>query len=176
MPSRAYKEMTLQQLRSFCETARLGSFKAAATSLALSQPTVWAQVHALERQFGVKLVEPYGRGCRLTSLGNALLEHAAPLLEGIGTLRQSLIDCQSATDAHVTVATTPRILSEDWPEAVDAFEKRWPDVRRDSTMPFPFFGNRQALDPNVRGSERDGLYARPVEGPIALGISRWRRS
>jgi DNA-binding transcriptional LysR family regulator len=158
MPSRAYKEMTLQQLRSFCETARLGSFKAAATSLALSQPTVWAQVHALERQFGVKLVEPYGRGCRLTSLGNALLEHAAPLLEGIGTLRQSLIDCQSATDAHVTVATTPRILSEDLPEAVDAFEKRWPDVH----LTFYELTQDEVIDAVRKGQVDLGLTTTPV--------------
>jgi DNA-binding transcriptional LysR family regulator len=128
MASRAYKEITLQQLRSFCETARLGSFKAAGNSLGLAQPTVWAQVHALEEQFGMKLVEPYGRGCRLTPAGLALLEHSAPLLTGIGTLKQCLVDSQKAAESHVTVATTPRILSEDLPEAVDIFEKRWPDV------------------------------------------------
>jgi DNA-binding transcriptional LysR family regulator len=128
MAPRAYKEITLQQLRSFCETARLGSFKAAGTSLGLAQPTVWAQVHALERRFAVKLVEPYGRGCRLTPSGAALLEHAAPLLTGIGTLKQSLVDSQAAAESHVKVATTPRILSEDLPEAVDIFEKHWPEV------------------------------------------------
>src|SRR5947209_1448390 len=57
--SRAYKEITLQQLRSFCETARLGSFTAAAASLRLAHPTVWKQVHILEREFGTQLVEPY---------------------------------------------------------------------------------------------------------------------
>jgi DNA-binding transcriptional LysR family regulator len=126
--SRAYKEITLQQLRSFCETARLGSFKAAAASLRLAQPTVWAQVHALERQFGVKLVDTYGRGCRPTPAGAALLEHCVPLLTGIGTLKQSIHDSQMAADLHMTVARTPRILSEDLPEAVDVFEMHWPNV------------------------------------------------
>src|SRR5262245_41075389 len=65
----AYKEITLQQLRSFCETARLGSFKAAASSLGLAHPTIWQQVHALERELDAQLVEPHGRGCRLTEEG-----------------------------------------------------------------------------------------------------------
>jgi hypothetical protein len=51
----AYTEITLQQLRSFCETARLGSFTAAAASLGLAHPTVWQQVHAVEREFGEQL-------------------------------------------------------------------------------------------------------------------------
>src|SRR2546428_11145744 len=74
---RAYKEMTLQQLRSFCETARLGSFSAAAAALGLSHPTVWKQVHALEREFGAQLVKPFGRGCQLTEAGRVLAELAA---------------------------------------------------------------------------------------------------
>src|SRR5438445_84677 len=46
--NRSYKELTLQQLRSLCETADQGSFIGAARALGLSQPTVWKQVHALE--------------------------------------------------------------------------------------------------------------------------------
>ena len=56
----AYKEITLQQLRSFCETILRGSFTAAAAALDLAHPTVWKQVHGLEHRLGVKLVEPHG--------------------------------------------------------------------------------------------------------------------
>jgi molybdate transport repressor ModE-like protein len=83
MPQRAlrhaYKEIQLQQLRSFCETARLGSLTAAANSLGLSQPTVWEQVHALERDLGVPLMERHSRGCRLTENGRRVAVLAAPL-------------------------------------------------------------------------------------------------
>ena len=54
--SRRYKDTTFQQLRSFYETARLGSLSAAADQLDLSHPTVWAQVHALERDLGEALI------------------------------------------------------------------------------------------------------------------------
>ena len=59
---RAYKEITLLQLRSFCETVRLGSLTAAADSLGLARPTVWKQVHALEHHLGMQLVEPIRAG------------------------------------------------------------------------------------------------------------------
>ena len=71
--NRSYKELTFQQLRSLCETARQGSFLAAAGALKLSQPTVWKQVHALEREFGAKLVEPHGRGCAMTAAGQSAI-------------------------------------------------------------------------------------------------------
>jgi molybdate transport repressor ModE-like protein len=73
-----FKELSLQQLRSFCETARLGSLTAAADSLGLSQPTVWEQVHALERVFGMKLLQRRARGSELTPAGRLLAELAAP--------------------------------------------------------------------------------------------------
>src|SRR4051794_23504488 len=104
--SHAYKEMTLQQLRSFCETVRLGSFSAAAASLGLSHPTVWTQVHALERRFELKLVETHTRGCRATEAGSLLAELAAPLVTGFGSLEQTFRAAQSQAAARLVIAAT----------------------------------------------------------------------
>ena len=76
--SPTYKRLTLQQLRSLCETGRLGSFWAAAHALDVSHPTVWKQVHALEREFHVRLVETDHSGCQLTPAGRLLVEMAGP--------------------------------------------------------------------------------------------------
>src|SRR5437016_1563011 len=127
--SRAYKEITLQQLRSFCETARLGSFTAAAASLGLAHPTVWKQVHVLEREFGAKLVEPYGRGCRLTEAGRLLAELAGPTVASIGDLKRHFQEAFAKVETRLTVVSSPRILVEDLPECVIEFERRWPHVR-----------------------------------------------
>src|SRR5262252_8234799 len=85
---RAYKETTIQQLRSFYETAHLGSFVAAAASLGLANPTVWQQVRALERDLGVRLLEPDGRGCRLTEDGAVLAQLVGPLVSGLASLKR----------------------------------------------------------------------------------------
>lgn len=128
-PRRAYKEIRLQQLRSFCETARLGSLKGAAEALELAQPTVWEQVHALEREFKTKLVEPHGRGCQLTEDGRLLAGLAAPLVAGIDALKRDFETARDQVETWMTLATTQRILVEDLPEVLREFERRQPRVR-----------------------------------------------
>lgn len=125
---RKYKEVRLQQLRSFCETARLGSLTAAAASLGLAQPTVWEQVHALERDLEAVLVERQPHGCKLTDAGRLLAEMAAPLVTGIDSLKHRLQEAQSHAVSQLTVAATQRILVEDLPESVSQFERKHPQV------------------------------------------------
>jgi DNA-binding transcriptional LysR family regulator len=126
--SRRYKESTFQQLRSFYETARLGSLSAAADSLGLSHPTVWAQVHALERELGCKLIEPFGRGSRLTLAGQRFAELVGPVVLGAASLRQRFREIEQQLRPTLTVAATPRVLTDDLPDCVREFLKRRPDV------------------------------------------------
>jgi DNA-binding transcriptional LysR family regulator len=132
MPSRsgrAYKEITLQQLRSFCETVRLGSLTAAADSLGLARPTVWKQVHALEHHLGVQLVEPHTRGCESTEVGRLLAEMASPLVTGIGSLKQALQSRRTTHEIHLSVASSSRLLIDDLPPCVAESERRLPHLR-----------------------------------------------
>jgi DNA-binding transcriptional LysR family regulator len=129
MPRRAYKEIQLQQLRSFCETARLGSLMAAAESLGLSQPTVCEQVHALERAMELKLVERHRHGCRATEAGKLVAELAAPLVGGINTLKRTVHEALGQVETWVTVAATQRVLLDDMPQVVVEFERLYPNVR-----------------------------------------------
>ena len=99
---RAYKEITFQQLRSFCETARLWSFTAASQFLDVAHPTVWKQVHALERELGAKLLEPFGRGCRLTSAGELLAELAQPAVASIGSLKRTFQEQLEVAETRLT--------------------------------------------------------------------------
>jgi molybdate transport repressor ModE-like protein len=129
MPTRhSYKDIRLQQLRSFCETARLGSLTAAADSLGLAQPTVWEQVHALERLLGDRLIERRAHGSRLTETGRLLAELAAPLVAGVDSLKRNLAEAREQLEVRLAVAAPPRIIDEDLPPAVREFQKRHPRV------------------------------------------------
>src|SRR5215208_2903135 len=119
----SYKEIQLQQLRSFCETARLGSLTAAARSLGLSQPTVWEQVHALERELGVSLIERHARGCRLTEEGRRVVTLAAPLVQGMRAFKRSVSEALEQETSRLSIATTQRILVEDLPRPIVEFER-----------------------------------------------------
>lgn len=125
-PANPSNELRLQQLRSFCETARQGSLTAAAHALGLTQPTIGEQVHALEREFGEQLVETHGRGCRLTESGRLLAELAGPLLAGFDSLRAAFHEARQRRLAQLTVASSPRILAEDILPSVTAFERQYP--------------------------------------------------
>jgi DNA-binding transcriptional LysR family regulator len=125
---RRYKEVRLQQLRSFCATARLGSLAAAAEALGLAQPTVWEQVHALEREFAAQLVEPYGRGCRLTAAGQLLVELSASLVAGIDALKQNFEEVRRQQVTWLTIAAMPRAVLEDLPGPTVEFQRHHPHV------------------------------------------------
>ena len=85
---RKYKELTSQQLRSFYESARLGSFSEAARHLGLAHPTVWEQVRALEKHIGKELFESRGKRLHLTGEGKTFFELASPLVLGMASLPQ----------------------------------------------------------------------------------------
>ncbi len=124
MPSRtrsshAYKEITLQQLRSFVETARRGSLAAAAAALGLTHPTVWAQVHALEKVLGTRLVRAGVRGTTLTVAGRDLLPLVEPLVNGAARLRERF--AATTRTAKLTVAATPRVMTDDLPGVIRRF-------------------------------------------------------
>jgi len=112
--NRPYKELTLQQLRSFAETARLGSLAAAAKALRLTHPTIREQVLALEREFGLKLVTPHGRGCRLTAEGRLLAELVTPVTAAAASLKTRFDELRAQAKVRLVVA------GEFW-QRVDAF-------------------------------------------------------
>jgi len=75
--------MTLNQLRSFLAVVELGSVRAAADRLVVSQPAVSGAVAALARDLGVDLVQRHGRGLRITPAGIAF---ADAVRSGLGHL------------------------------------------------------------------------------------------
>lgn len=64
--------LSAAQLRAFHETARLGSFTAAATRLGVTQSAVTQQVRSLEQRCNASLFVRHRRGVRLTPEGQAL--------------------------------------------------------------------------------------------------------
>ncbi len=67
------------QLRSFYAVAKLGSFTKAAEYLHVSQPTITAQIKALEEQYNVCLFHRQRNNNRLTETGHALYQHASSM-------------------------------------------------------------------------------------------------
>lgn len=186
-PRHTYKEIRFQQLRGFCETARSGSMAAAAEVLGLSQPTVWEQVHALERELGTRLVEPHGRGCRLTEDGRLLIELVAPLVAGVDNLGRHFGEARTKRDVWLTIASTQRVFAEELSEPAVAFRASHPnvhlrfrEVQNEDIIPTVVAGradlgvtNRKQTDPATPwvvvepGYELDLLLVMPRQHPLA---------
>src|ERR1700730_11185811 len=89
--------MSLDQLRTFIAAAEEGSFSAAARKLRRAQSVVSQTLANLEMQLGVKLFDRSGRYPQLTDHGEALLNDARTVADGMDgfkarakTLREGL--------------------------------------------------------------------------------------
>ena len=72
--------LTLAQIRTFERIAKLGSFRAAARQLGLTQPSVSQRIRELEDALGAQLFVRRGPGISLTAEGTALVAYADRLL------------------------------------------------------------------------------------------------
>lgn len=103
--------MRIEHVLAFTVLAEELNFRRAAARLYVSQPTLTAQIHGLERDLGVVLFERGREGTRLTDDGTALLPLARQVL-------RSLDDLESGRGA----ATTPRptTCGSGWPRTGSA--------------------------------------------------------
>jgi len=72
--------VNLRHLEVFCTVVERESFSAAADQLIMTQPAVSMQVQAVERHFGVQLLERRNRRTVPTEAGRAIHEWAREVL------------------------------------------------------------------------------------------------
>src|SRR6266404_9019698 len=80
--------VTLSQLRAFERIVRLGSFRAAAQQLRLTQPSVSQRIRELEAVLKTSLFIRRGPRVSLTAEGHALIEYADRLLGAAGEMTE----------------------------------------------------------------------------------------
>lgn len=123
--------MTLQQLRYFCEVAAQGwNISQAAKALHTSQPGMSRQMHALEKELGVRLfTRRRNRIVGLTEPGRAALAMAQRVLGDAAKLRMLGSDYADDAGGSLTVAATHTQARYVLPEAVKRFTKAHPQVQ-----------------------------------------------
>ncbi|MGH9303290.1 MAG: LysR family transcriptional regulator [Acidimicrobiales bacterium] len=112
--------MTLNQLRTLVAVADAGSVRAASERLVISQPAVSGAIATLERELGVELVEPEGRGLRFTEAGRAFIASVRAGLSLIeaGARQAASIDAPAHGSVRIAAITTaaerllPSLLAE----------------------------------------------------------------
>lgn len=77
--------MSLDQLRYFVTVAEVGTTRAAAAALHISQPPLSRHICALENELGVALFDRSARGMVLRPEGEVLLQHARHILDAVSS-------------------------------------------------------------------------------------------
>lgn len=152
--------MTLHQLRTFVAVAERGSVRGAAEQLVVSQPAVSAALRALQDSLGVALVEPAGRGVRLTAAGTVFARYAQRVL---GLLEEGRLAAAGSDDparGHVRIAAVTTASEHVMPRLLADFRHRYPDVGVELAV-----GNREQIWSWMARREVDAALAgRPPTG------------
>jgi LysR family transcriptional regulator, low CO2-responsive transcriptional regulator len=162
--------MTLTQLGAFVLVARLGSVKAAASALGVSEPAVSQALAALRQHTGDQLVVRGSAGMALTAGGSRLLPIASQMVALGAEAEVAIRSAQGAPDRLRVVATSTAAEFVVTP-LLDAFARRSAAVVETSSgvaaageLPV-LLANRLAdvaLGPHLGAHARLGLRSEPV--------------
>ena len=101
--------MNLEQLKTFIDIARLGSFSEVAKKLAITQPAVSFQIQKLEQELGMRLIDRSQRNFALTAAGKRLLSFAESIEGERAQLQHDLEQMREDVSGEllVTASTIP---------------------------------------------------------------------
>ncbi|MCS7003056.1 MAG: LysR family transcriptional regulator, partial [Dehalococcoidia bacterium] len=118
----------LGQLEAFLQVAEHQSFSRAAEALFLTQPTISARIHTLERELGEPLFERSSRSVRLSEAGKAFLPYARRTLDMYREGRFAIDSLRQATAGHLRLGAARVYATYVLPDLLAGFHQRHPGV------------------------------------------------
>ncbi|MBO0691077.1 MAG: LysR family transcriptional regulator [Candidatus Dormibacteraeota bacterium] len=120
--------MVLANVEGFLEVAQLGSVSRAAAALAVTQPTLTARLHTLERALGAQLFVRTRQGMRLTEAGRAFLPHAERAVRALREGQRAILQLESGVAGQLLLAAAPAVSTYVLPLVLERFVDRYPNV------------------------------------------------
>jgi DNA-binding transcriptional LysR family regulator len=120
---------TIQALAIFAEVAKHGTMTAAAEAAGISQPAISAQVKALERYYGTRLLERDGRGSAPTAAGRLVADYAVRVLALVDELGRGVADLEGLTAGELIVGASSTVGEQLLPTYLGQFHAAHPQVR-----------------------------------------------
>jgi len=150
--------MELQQMKTFLEVGRRGSFSAAARALHRTQPAVSAQIRGLERELGQKLFLRGRRGVETTEVGRRL---GLRVQEWLRDMEGTLADVRSwgTLDRGRLRFGTTDVPAIHWlPSRLRSFLRKHPGV----LVTINVEGSRTLVEQTLRGDVELALVTLPA--------------
>lgn len=152
----------LQLLETFCAVAEVGSLTRAAERLHTTQPAITRQMRSLERELGTTLLARTPQGVTLTAAGRAVLAPAKEAIAAVRAARAAAAEASSGGAGRLRIAAGLMATQYVLPEAVAAFQARYPEVR----VELQPVHQRVAVE-RLLGSEVEAaVIASPVRSPL----------
>jgi DNA-binding transcriptional LysR family regulator len=129
--------LDVRRLRVLREVIARGSFSAAADSLHLSQSAVSQQIAVLEREVGIPLLERTSDGPRLTSAGEALMEHGDAVMCRLEEAERELAQIAGLEGGKLRLSSFSTASATLMTRALSLFRQRFPNVELEFTEADP---------------------------------------
>lgn len=159
--------LDVHRLRLLRELERRGTLKAVADALSYSPSAISQQLSQLEAEAGVPLLEPAGRGVRLTAQARILVAHTDAVLERLELAEADLRASLTEVGGTLRVASFQSVLLALVPAALTLLAEQHPGLRVEITQEDEgkaFAGLVAHEFDVVLGEEYPGLPQRPVAG------------
>jgi DNA-binding transcriptional LysR family regulator len=124
--------ITIAQLEAFYWVAQLGSVGQAAVKLRVTQPTVSLRLRNLEAELSAPVLEPHGRGVRLTSHGQAMFGKARTVLDAYASFQSDQADVAIAGSMRIGLAEGFAVVC--LPHIVPSLAKSYPLLEPEWTV------------------------------------------
>jgi DNA-binding transcriptional LysR family regulator len=115
-------------LTTFLEVARQKSFSRAAEKLHVTQPSISAQIRALESHLGHRLLDRGGGKVTLTTAGKAFQPFAEHSLIQLKQVRLTLADMERTPRGSLTISANDSTALYVLPVLIGKFKKQYPKV------------------------------------------------
>ncbi|MCM2356046.1 MAG: LysR substrate-binding domain-containing protein [Arenimonas sp.] len=139
--------MKLATLQALLQVEALGSIRAAAQQVHLSQPALTAAIQQLEEELGAPLLVRTKQGATFTEFGRAFLPRARLILAESRRAREEIEQLRGHWEGQLRFTTSPAVALSLLPLALPRFRAEHPGV--DVTF-------RDGLYPGITPALRDG--------------------
>jgi DNA-binding transcriptional LysR family regulator len=121
--------MELRHLRYFVAVAEEENVTRAAAKLHVSQPALSRQIHDLEDEMNLLLLERSAKSVRLTEAGRVFLQEARAVLQRADEAVAKARSVAGGVQGEIRVGYAPSLTIQILPRALRAFQSEFPAVR-----------------------------------------------
>ena len=153
--------MDFDQLNTFVEVAKLGSFSRAAEKVLRSQPAVSAQIRQLEQEYGHRLFDRTAKSVRLTPAGEVILEYARQLLALRGNSLRAVAERNGVPVGTLSIGANEGTFLYVLPKVFAKYHKMFPKIRISVYRNF----THKVIEKVEDGALDLGIVTLPVKSP-----------